>query len=339
MTSQMDDLNKILTDSITKINESDSTESLEKVRIELLGRAGLINQLFSGIKTAPNPKEHGQELNRFKKSIEETIETKKENLPKSTSIETDIKIVGEEVSLPKQGHLHPITITERQINELFRNLGFSIYDGPEIETDEYCFQRLNVPSDHPAREMQDSIYINEPEFLLRTQTSSIEARLLAQEKPPFKAAFPGRVYRNEKVTKSNHFIFHQYQGVAVDKNMSLKDLLGVFNILFTNLYGNDVKVRYRCKYYPEVEPGVGLDLQCFNCHGDGCPVCKGAGWMEMGGAGIIHPKVLTMAGIDPTKWRGFAFGLGLDRWVMAKYQIKDIRTFLGGNLAYKPNEK
>ncbi len=185
--------------------------------------------------------------------------------------------------------------------------------------------------------MQDSIYIHEPDYLLRTQTSSIEARLLSQEKPPFKAAFPGKTYRNEKVTKSNHFIFHQYQGVAVDKNINLKDLIGTFDLLFKELYGPDVIVRYRCKYYPEVEPGMGLDLQCFNCHGSGCPVCKGAGWMEMGGAGIIHPKVLEMAGIDPKTWRGFAFGLGLDRWVMAKFNIKDIRTLLGGNLAYKPN--
>lgn len=335
----MSDLNQILIDNTTKINSVTSSDELEKIRIELLGRSGLINQLFSGIKTAPNPREYGQQLNKLKADIEESINSKISSLRGTvTSVTKQSRSESNEtIGLPKLGHLHPITITERQINSLFKELGFSIYDGPEIETDEFCFQRLNVPLDHPAREMQDSIYIKEPELLLRTQTSSIEARLLAQEKPPFKAAFPGRVYRNEKVTKSNHFIFHQYQGVAVDKNITLKDLLGVFNILFTELYGKDVKVRYRCKYYPEVEPGVGLDLQCFNCHGDGCPICKGAGWMEMGGAGIIHPKVMKMAGIDPTQWRGFAFGLGLDRWVMAKYQIKDIRTLLGGNLAYKPN--
>lgn len=332
----MADLNKILADSITKIDAANNAESLEKVRVELLGRSGLINKLFSGIKTAPNPREYGQQLNSLKKEIEESISSKHFS-PEVKNSKSEIT-GSPAVALAKAGHLHPITITERQINALFRQLGFSIYDGPEIETDEFCFQRLNVPLDHPAREMQDSIYIKEPEYLLRTQTSSIEARLLSQEKPPFKAAFPGRVYRNEKVTKSNHFIFHQYQGVAVDKNITLKDLLGVFNILFTELYGKDVKVRYRCKYYPEVEPGVGLDLQCFNCHGEGCPICKGAGWMEMGGAGIIHPRVLQMANIDPASWRGFAFGLGLDRWVMAKYKIKDIRTLLGGNLAYKPNE-
>jgi phenylalanyl-tRNA synthetase alpha chain len=323
-------------DTINKeLEQIKTTTDLEFFRVKYLGRSGLINQEFSKIKTAADPKLFGQQLNQLKTKVEDLVETKQKTLSPSEKPPTS-KLEKHLTTAQKLGHLHPITITERQINALFKKLGFSIYDGPEIETDEFCFQRLNVPSDHPAREMQDSIYIQEPDVLLRTQTSSIEARLLAGEKPPFKAAFPGKTYRNEKVTKSNHFIFHQYQGVAVDKNITLKDLIGTFNLLFREMYGPDVVVRYRCKYYPEVEPGMGLDLQCFNCHGVGCPVCKGAGWMEMGGSGIIHPKVLSMAGIDPTVWRGFAFGLGLDRWVMAKFNIKDIRTLLGGNLAYKP---
>ena len=332
------DLNKLKTDYQNKINTATNSAELEAIRIELLGRNGIINKLFSEIKTTTNPKEYGANLNNLKNDIETLIKNKSilfvethHDASLTKNIETKT------ISPPKVGHLHPITITERQLNEVFRKLGFSVYDGPEIETDEFCFQRLNVPLDHPARELQDSIYIQEPDILLRTQTSSIEARLLSIEKPPFKTAFPGRTYRNEKVTKSNHFIFHQYQGTVIDKNITLKDLIGTFNKLFIEMYGPDVIVRYRCKYYPEVEPGMGLDLQCFNCHGDGCPICKGAGWMEMGGAGIIHPKVLKMAGIDPEIWRGFAFGLGLDRWVMAKFNIKDIRTLLGGNLAYKPN--
>ena len=320
----------------SELNKIQSLVELENFRVKYLGRTGLINQEFSKIKTASDPKLFGQQLNHLKNAVEELIFTKQGTIS-PTNTPTTPKPTRTISTTQKLGHLHPITITERQINALFKKLGFSIYDGPEIETDEFCFQRLNVPSDHPAREMQDSIYIQEPDILLRTQTSSIEARLLAGEKPPFKAAFPGKTYRNEKVTKSNHFIFHQYQGVAVDKNITLKDLIGTFNLLFREMYGPDVVVRYRCKYYPEVEPGMGLDLQCFNCHGQGCQVCKGAGWMEMGGSGIIHPKVLSMAGIDPTVWRGFAFGLGLDRWVMAKFNIKDIRTLLGGNLAYKPN--
>lgn len=318
-----------------EINNCQEEAELEQKRIKYLGRSGLINLEFSKIKSAENPKQFGETLNQLKKEVEELISSKK--FDEKTSVQKE-KTGLPTVALAKVGHLHPITITERKLNKLFRDLGFSIYHGPEIETDEFCFQRLNVPLDHPAREMQDSIYIKEPEYLLRTQGSSIEARLLSQEKPPFKVTFPSIVYRNEKVTKSNHFIFHHYQGVVVDRNITLKDLFGTINHLFKSLYGPEVKVRFRTKYYPEVEPGVGPDMQCFNCHGKGCPICKGVGWIEMGGAGIIHPKVLKMAGIDPATWRGFAFGLGLDRWVMANHNIKDIRTLLGGNLAYKPNE-
>lgn len=332
----MEDLINILAQSQSRITSVTNAAQLEKIRIELLGRHGLINKLFSAIKSHPNPQEFGRELNQFKTEIEDLISDKLQKLETTQALPlptTDLPTV----ALPKVGHLHPITQTERAINQLFRQLGFSLYDGPEIETDEYCFQRLNVPANHPARDMQDSIYIREPELLLRTQGSSIEARLLSQQQPPFKCAFPCRVYRNEKVNKSNHFIFHHYQGVVVDHQATMKDLFGTINLLFQQLYGPNVVVRFRNKYYPEVEPGVGPDMQCFVCHGRGCAVCKGAGWIEMGGAGIIHPHVLEMAGIDPKVWHGFAFGLGLDRWVMAKYQIQDIRTLLGGNLAYKPN--
>jgi len=184
--------------------------------------------------------------------------------------------------------------------------------------------------------MQDTSYLQEPNILLRTQTSSVEARLLANYKPPFKVVCPGRVYRNETVNKSNHFIFHHYQGIVVMEKVSLADLFGTFTALFQSIYGPEVKIRFRNKYYPEVEPGVGPDMQCFNCQGSGCSICKGVGWIEMGGAGLIHPKVLTMAGLDPEQWQGFAFGLGLDRWAMAHHNITDIRTLLGGNLGYKP---
>ncbi|MFH1840852.1 MAG: phenylalanine--tRNA ligase subunit alpha [Candidatus Shapirobacteria bacterium] len=326
------DLEKIKTE-IQTVGEA---AALEELRIKYLGRNGLINQLFKKIKdkSPEERKKFGQEFNGLKVQIEKLIQEQKTTVKKT---KTEIGEKEPLCQLPKHGHLHPIAVTENEINAIFKSLGFSIYDGPEIETDEYCFQRLNVPPDHPARDMQDTIYIQEPEWLLRTQASSVEARLLAQEKPPFRAAFPGIVYRNEKLTKSNHFIFYHYQGVAVDKDITMKDLIGTIDLLFKHLYGPEVLVRYRNKYYPEVEPGLGVDLQCFECYGKGCSLCKGFGWLEMGGAGIIHPKVLQIAGIDPQKWRGFAFGLGLDRWVMAKYQIKDIRTLTGGNLAYQPN--
>ncbi|MDD4784947.1 MAG: phenylalanine--tRNA ligase subunit alpha [Candidatus Shapirobacteria bacterium] len=332
-------LEAIKNEYISKIANLKNDQELESLRIELFGRNGLINNLFSKIKDIPNEekKQYGANLNQLKTELEQLLSNKKvEKSEKLTSEKLTSTIFG----LPKIGHLHPLTQTERQLNEVFRKLGFSIYNSPEIVTDEYNFARLNVPQNHPARDMQDTIYIKEPEYLLRTQTSAIEAYLLAQKNKnlPIRAAFPGSVYRNEKVNRSNHFVFHQYQAVVVDKNVTMKDLIGTMDLMFKTLYGPDVIVRYRAKYYPEVEPGVGPDMQCFNCHGEGCPLCKYAGWIEMGGSGMIHPKVLEMAGIDSKIWSGFAFGMGLDRWTMAQKNIKDIRTLMGGNLAYKPNE-
>jgi len=320
----------------TEIDNCVTSADLEAIRIKYLGRSGLINQEFSKIKTAADPKAFGASLNKLKNDVEGLIASRA--LLVETHHDASLPKNNQTIyQLPKVGHLHPITQTERELNALFRNLGFSVYDSPVIVTDEYNFERLNVPKDHPARDMQDSIYIKEPDYLLRTQTSTIESYLLKNEKPPIRAAFPGSVYRNEKVNRSNHFVFHQYQAVVVDKNITMKDLIGTMDLMFKTLYGLDVVVRYRCKYYPEVEPGVGPDMQCFNCHGSGCSLCKYAGWIEMGGSGMIHPNVLKKAGIDPKIWHGFAFGMGLDRWTMAKFGITDIRTFLGGNLAYKPN--
>ena len=315
-----------------------SLDDTKKIWRQYLGDTGSIKLILKDIKnlSAEEKKTRAPIMQRLYNEALDLFKAK-ENSLKNSGLEKNLKSEAEELDydIHKIGHLHPITQTVRELNQLFIGLGFSIMDGPEIEEDEYCFQRLNVPLDHPARDMQDTIYIKEPNFLLRTQTSSIEARVLENYKPPFKIVSPGRVYRNENVNKSNHFIFHQYQAAVVLEKVSLKDLFGLFNLLFKKLYGPDVKVRYHNKYYPEVEPGVGPDMQCFNCHGRGCSLCKGVGWIEMGGAGIIHPNVLKVAGIDPKKWQGFAFGLGLDRWVMAKYKIDDIRTLMGGNLGYK----
>ncbi len=303
-----------------------------------LGKTGVIKKMIKDLGSLPaeEKRARGPEIQELAREAQSLFDGRQDEL-KSLNLQTASLAQAESLSLSpaKVGHLHPITETIRHINNLFIRLGYSIMEEREIETDEFCFQRLNVPADHPAREMQDTIYLNAPNILLRTQTSSIEARVLQNFAPPFKIVCPGRAYRNEKVSKSNHFIFHQYQGVVVLEKVSLQDLFGTFTALFRELYGPDVIIRFRNKYYPEVEPGVGPDMQCFNCRGKGCPLCKGVGWIEMGGAGMIHPNVLSIAGIDPEKWMGFAFGLGLDRWTMAKYKITDIRTLLGGNLAYK----
>ena len=332
---------EILTNLREKIKVSTTEVDMVKVQQEYLGDGGVLRNLSKSVKdmSLEEKRAFGPQLQEIRQKIEAELAIGFEQI---TSQKDAQRRTQEAETLPyeqaKIGHLHPITQTIRMMNELFIEMGYSIHNGPEVESDTYCFQRLNVPVDHPARDMQDTIYIEAPNLLLRTQTSSIEARVLEDYKPPLKVICPGRVYRNEKVNRSNHFIFHQYQGFVVLKDATLKDLFGTFNALFKRLYGDDVVVRYRNKYYPEVEPGVGPDMQCFNCHGKGCAVCKGVGWIEMGGAGMIHPHVLSMAGIDPSKWRGFAFGLGIDRWVMAKYHIDDIRTLLGGNLAYKYNQ-
>jgi len=321
-----------------EIAQVDSSDGLKDLWQKYLGKSGVIKLALKelGQLSDSEKKTKGPKLQKALVEAKSIFEIKEKELAGGQS-EAELKKQAEHIgfSLPKVGHLHPITQTIREMNKMFLSMGYSIVNGPEIETDEYCFQRLNVPADHPARDMQDTIYVDQPNILLRTQTSSIEAHVLEDNKPPFKVVCPGRVYRNEKTNKSNHFIFHHYQGVVVGEDISLKDLFGTFTALFEKMYGDDVVIRYRNKYYPEVEPGVGPDMQCFSCHGKGCPICKGAGWIEMGGAGIIHPKVLKMAGIDPKKYRGFAFGLGLDRWTMAKYKIEDIRTLLGGNLGYK----
>lgn len=326
---------KNLKSELNKVTSEDKRKELWR---KYMGKEGFIKKALGQLgKIAPEKRK--VEAMRIQKIQTETIElfNKKEIELKKSDTEKNLKNDVEQLgfSIPKIGHLHPLTHTIRMMNQFFIEMGYSIMEGPEIETDEFCLKRLNVPEDHPARDMQDTLYIEEPNWLLRTQTSSIEARILAQYKPPFKVAFPGRVYRNEKANKSNHFIFHQYQGVVVLKNVSLKDIFGTFTHLFQTMYGKDVVIRYRNKYYPEVEPGAGPDMQCFNCYGKGCTICKGVGWIEMGGSGIIHPNVLKMAGINSKKWMGFAFGLGLDRWAMAKYKITDIRTLLGGNLGYK----
>ncbi len=321
----------------TKLLAIKDLNEFKRLNSEVLGQTGLVRENLQTLKTVSEDdrKQLGPILNAYKTRLESAFKATEEKLQLSIKDQSLKSSAGKlTAQIPKLGHLHPLTSTILSMNSFFERMGYSIYDGPEIETDEYNFQRLNVPKNHPAREMQDTIYIEAPNILLRTQTSSIEARALALLKPPFRMVCPGRVYRNEKPNKSNHFIFHHYQGVVVQEQTSMAELFGTLEMLFKHMYGEEVVMRFRSKYYPEVEPGVGPDMRCFNCEGKGCAICKHVGWIEMGGAGMIHGKVLKQAGIDAKKYMGFAFGLGLDRWVMAKYNITDIRTLLGGNIAY-----
>jgi phenylalanyl-tRNA synthetase alpha chain len=273
-------------------------------------------------------KEAGQILNATKSVVESRITelTQKASNPLA-DIDTTLPGIR-----PKLGQLHPTTQVLRSMNAFFRYLGYSVYQGPEVETDEYNFNKLNLPMDHPARELQDTLYISEPDVLLRTHTSSVETRALSHEELPIRIVVPGKVYRNETSNATNNSTFYQYEGLVVDRNLSMADLKGTLVAFAKFLYGEDVKTRFRCKYYPQVEPGAGMDIRCTFCHGEGCIVCKHRGWIEVLGSGMVHPNMLRKCGIDPEDWTGFAFGMGLDRLVMLKHGINDVRKLYNGEL-------
>lgn len=318
------------------VQKIDSLDVLQTIRIKYLGRKGLINDLFSSIISLEDDdkKKVASQLNSLKREIESSladaeISVKQKERAKLDTV--DLSIPGVK---PKLGHLHPTTTVIRSINSFFRYYGYSIYEGPEIETNEYNFEKLNLPKDHPARALQDTLYIKSPEYLLRTHTSSVETRAMTQEKLPLRIVVPGKVYRNETANSTNNSVFYQYEGLVVDESITMSQLKWTLHEFLKFLYGEDVKTRMRCKYYPQVEPGAGMDVQCTFCHGPGCSVCKYRGWVEVLGSGMVHPNVLKSCGIDPEIYTGFAFGLGLDRLVMLKYGINDVRDLYSGGLVY-----
>lgn len=232
----------------------------------------------------------------------------------------------------KLGTLHPITLVKNKICEIFNSLGFATVEGPEIETDYYNFQLLNVPKDHPARDMQDTFYITD-NFVLRTHTSPMQARVMQSQKPPIRVIVPGKVYRSDD-DATHSPIFHQIEGLAIDKNLSLSDLKGTLEAFASKLFNKDTKIRLRSSYFPFTEPSVEVDVSCAICHGDGCKLCKNTGWLEILGAGIVNPKVLEMSNIDPNEYTGFAFGLGIERIAMIKYQIPNIKMFYENDIKF-----
>jgi len=290
---------------------------------------GLITQV---IKEIPNlsideKKVVGPKINQLSKELEEKINLISE-VSKITLDET-IKISKED-----RGQLHPTTETIRAMNNFFRYHGFSVVEAPEIETEEYNFRKLNLPENHPATDLQDSLYLKNG-VVLRTHTSSVETRILSGFEPPIRAVAPGKCFRNESPTPTNSSFFYQYQGFVVDKGITIKNLTQTLIDFHKYLFGDDVILRFRYKYYPEVSPGLGCDMQCRFCKGEGCSVCKYRGYIEVLGSGMIHYNTLKMCGINPDIYTGFAFGMGLDRLVMQRYQIDDIRKLYGGGIIYK----
>jgi len=319
--------------ALAQIMGAKDISELEEIRIAHLGKGGKLTNFIKSIKKVPE-EEKGQIgvlINEAKNTITTEIANKKNSFKITTREWFDPTVPGIK---QKIGHLHPTSIVISEMIEIFKNLGFSVTEGPEIETDHYNFELLNLPKDHPARSLQDVLYIEEPEILLRSHTSSVEARCLEKLKPPFRVVVAGKCYRFENANASNNAMFYQFQGFALQKGISMADLKGTLFRFVKAYFGEDRKIRYRCKYYPEVEPSVGLDLDCKFCQQKGCSVCKGRGWIEMLGAGMIHPKILKNFGYHPKEISGFAFGMGLDRIVMDRFKIKDIRSLYNGDLKY-----
>lgn len=320
-----------------QIESAQTLAELASLEAQYLGKRGEINKLAQTVKSLPEEKRKafGLELNKIKASISELITQKQKGLTSDIRpliSDFDTSLPG---TKPVLGHLHPTTLVIREIYEYFRYLGYSVYEGPELETDEYNFNKLNLPVDHPAREMQDTLYISEPEYLLRTHTSSVETRCMTTEELPIRIIVPGKCYRNESANASNNAIFYQLEGLVIDRGIHMGHIRGTLEGFAKFMYGPDTPTRFRCKYYPQVEPGVGMDIGCQLCHGKGCAVCKYRGWLEVVGAGMTHPNLLTACGVDSTKWSGFAFGFGLDRLVMMRYGITDIRTLYNGELVWR----
>lgn len=319
---------KLLIEEKTK--NINTLEELQNIKGEFLGKKGYITEVQSLIKEVPNEekKEFGMKINEVRTLFNtkyEEIKTRLEEEEIAKKIEKDsidITLPSEKI---EEGSIHPFNRIIEEVEDLFVSMGYDVVDGPEVETDEYCFKRLNVPDGHPARDAQDTFYITE-EYLLRTQTSSAQAHTMEEnkEKTPIRMICPGKVYRRDDDATHSHQ-FGQVEGLVIDKDISLADLKGTLEIFAKKLLGDSTKVRFRPSYFPFTEPSVEVDLSCFKCGGQGCPLCKDTGWIEVLGAGMVHPDVLKMGGYDPEKYTGFAFGTGLDRLAMFKYNIPDIR--------------
>ncbi len=314
-----------------------SLDELNNVKVKYLGKSGQFTALLKGLKDlSPEDKPvFGALLNKAKGEMETVLENAKAEL-QSKSISDKLAKESVDITISKNeqrvGTMHPIQLMQNQIIEIFEGLGFSVKEGPEAETDYFNFQALNIPSDHPARDMQDTFFLGK-EILLRTHTSPNQARVMSAEKPPLKIVCPGKVYRPDS-DASHSPMFHQIEGLVVDKHLTLCDLKGTLETVAKKLFGGETKVRFRPSYFPFTEPSVEVDLTCSACGGKGCSLCKGTGWIEVLGAGMVHPFVLENCGIDSKEYNGYAFGFGLERFAMIKYGIPDIRLFFENDVNF-----
>jgi phenylalanyl-tRNA synthetase alpha chain len=313
-----------------------TTEEIEKFKIKYLGRKGILQSLFEEFKTVPNDQKKiiGQKLNDLKNKISQIIEESSNKIDESSVNHSNIDFSATEEPL-KLGSRHPISLVKNEICNIFYKLGFTISDGPEIEDDWHVFSALNFPEEHPARDMQDTFFIEKnPDILLRTHTSSIQVRVMENSKPPIRTICPGRVFRNEAVSARAHCIFHQIEGLYIDEKVSFADLKQTLLYFAKEFFGTESKIRLRPSYFPFTEPSAEMDVSCSICGGKGCMVCKNTGWLEVLGCGMVDPNVLELNGIDSKKYSGFAFGMGIERIAMLKYQVKDLRLYFENDVRF-----
>jgi len=332
---QIEDIKK----EIAAATGANSAE-VEAFRIKYLGTKGLVKHIMGEMKNVPNEqkKEFGQILNAFKIAAEEKLEILLAGLGEAddNSASIDMSLPGDEITV---GTRHPLNLVRNQMVSIFKRLGFAVAEGPEIEDDWHNFGAMNLPADHPARDMQDTFYVKEATdesaaWLLRTHTSSVQARVMETQKPPIRVICPGRVYRNETISARAHCFFHQVEGLYIDENVSFADLKQTLYFFVQEMFGKDVKVRFRPSYFPFTEPSAEMDISCQICSGKGCNICKHTGWVEILGSGMVHPNVLKNFDIDPEKYTGFAFGMGVERIAQLKYQVNDLRLYSQNDLRF-----
>ncbi len=324
-----DMLSKIRTEALEQIHAPDA--NLEQIKIKYLGKKGELTAVLRGM-GALTPEERpviGQMANEVREAIESAINEKATEL-QAKALDAKLKAEKLDVTMPGTpspvGHIHPLTRAQRELENIFIGMGFSIVEGPEVELDYYNFQALNIPENHPARDTQDTFYITD-NILLRSQTSPVQVRAMEHQKPPIRIISPGRVYRSDALDATHSPLFHQLEGLVVDKGITMGDLKGTLAVFAKKMFGEETKIRFRPHHFPFTEPSAEVDVSCFVCGGKGCRLCKGEGWIEILGAGMVHPFVLSNCGIDPEEYSGFAFGLGIERITMARYGIDDIRLF------------
>ena len=335
----LQDIIKEKLEEIKKLSAS-TKEELEKIRIEYLGKKGLMNELFAQFKGVPNEqkKEAGQMLNELKNGIQTVIDSLKEKIEQKQEElreKDDLTKPADTLSL---GSIHPLTIVRKEIIDIFARLGYTVAEGPEIEDDWHVFSALNFPPEHPARDMQDTFFVENREdgnnILLRTHTSSVQVRTMEHNQPPIRIIAPGRVFRNEAISARAHCIFHQIEGLYIDKGVSFADLKQTLLYFVKELFGNQTKIRLRPSYFPFTEPSAEMDISCTICGGKGCNICKHTGWLEILGCGMVDPNVLKASGIDPEIYSGFAFGMGVERIAMLKYDVKDLRQYFENDVRF-----